>query len=205
MFLMGFNGSGPKSESITFRLVSEVLDKLRKKAKHDKVTVNTLVNQLIADYFDWGKTAIEAGWMVMPKTTVSKALEMLGQDEIRSLADAAYQETKDMFIFMKGKDDEQSFLSILRIISEKSGFHLRELERDGKTTFIIQHDLGRNYSLFSKSLYETIMHNYGVQVKFETTNHSLIMSLMSSFIFSLFTLQHGYEIARPILGALSLA
>ncbi len=202
---MGINRNSPKSESITFRLQSDVLENLKKKAKHDKVTLNTLVNQLIADYFEWDLTAIEAGWMVMPKTTVSKALEMLGQDEIRSLADAEYLETKDMFIFMKGKDDEQSFLSILRINSEKSGFRLRELEMDGKTTFIIQHDLGRNYSLFCKNLYETIMHNYGVQVKFETTNHSLIMSLLSSFIFSLFTLQHGYEIARAILGALSLA
>jgi hypothetical protein len=173
---MGINTSGPKSESITFRLVSQVLDKLRKKANHDKVTVNTLVNQLIVDYFDWGTTAIEAGWMVMPKATVSKALEMLSQDEIQSLADAAYQETKDMFIFMKGKDDEQTFLSILRIIAEKSGFPLRELEKDGKTIFIIQHDLGRNYSSFSKSLYETIMRKYGVQAELETTDHTLIMA-----------------------------
>ena len=175
VLLMSINTSGPKSESITFRIVSQVLDKLRKKAKHDKVTVNTLVNQLIADYFDWGTTAIDAGWMVMPKATVSKALEMLSQDEIRSLADGTYQETKDMFMFMKGKDDEQSFLSILRINSEKSGFRLRELEMDGKTTFIIQHDMGRNYSSFKKSLYETIMHKYGVRVEFETTDHTLIM------------------------------
>lgn len=205
LFLMGINTGRPKSESITFRLVSQVLDKLRKKANHDKVTVNTLVNQLVADYFDWGMTAVDAGWMVTPKTTVSKALEMLSQDEIRSLADAAYQETKDMFIFMKGKDDEQSFLSLLRIIAEKSGCRLRELEKDGKPTFIIQHDLGRNYSLFSKSLYETIMHKYGVQVEFETTDHTLIMSLLSSFVFSLFTLQHGYEIAWPVVRALSFA
>ncbi len=175
MLLMDTNRGGPKSESITFRIVSQVLDKLRKKAIHDKVTVNTLVNQLIVDYFDWGMTAIDAGWMVMPKATVSKALEMLSQDEIRSLADAAFQETKDMFIFMKGKDDEQSFLSILRIIAEKSGFHLRELEKDGKTTLIIQHDLGPNYSLFSKSLYESIMRKYGVQAELETTDHTLIM------------------------------
>ena len=172
---MGGNNSGPKSESITFRLESRVLDNLKKKAKHDKVTLNTLVSQIIADYFDWSMTAIDAGWMVMPKMTVRKAFEMLSQDEIQTLADATYQEKKEMFIFMKGKDDEQSFLSILRMRAEKSGFHLRELEKDGKTSFIIQHDMGRNYSLFCKRLYETIMHHYGVQVEFETTDHTLIM------------------------------
>jgi hypothetical protein len=172
---VGISTSSPKSESITFRLESRILDNLKKKAKHDKVTLNTLVSQIIADYFDWSMTAIEAGWMVMPRMTVRKAFEMLSQEEILTLADASYQEKKEMFIFMKGKDDEQSFLSILRMRAEKSGFHLRELEKDGKTTFIIQHDMGRNYSLFCKSLYETIMHKYGVQVELEITDHTLIM------------------------------
>jgi hypothetical protein len=174
---MGIYTSGPKSESITFRLDSHILDNLKKKAKHDKVTLNTLVSQIIADYFDWSMTAIDAGWMVMPKLTVKTAFEMLSQDEIRTLSDATYQEKKEMFIFMKGKNDEQSFLSILRMRTEKSGFHLRELQKDGKTTFIIQHDMGRNYSLFCKSLYETIMHQYGAPVELDTTDHTVIMSL----------------------------
>jgi hypothetical protein len=172
---VGLDANSPKSESITFRLASAVVDNLKKKAKHDKVTVNTLVSQIIADYFDWAMTAIEAGWMVMPKMTVKKLFEMLSQDEILTLADATYEEKKEMFVFMKGKNDEQSFLSILRMRAEKSGFHLRELEKDGRTTFIIQHDMGRNYSLFCKSLYETIMHQYGVQVELEVTEHTLIM------------------------------
>jgi hypothetical protein len=149
------------------------VDNLKRKAKHDKVTVNTLVSQIIADYFDWSMTAIDAGWMVMPKMTVKKAFEMLSQDEILTLADATYEEKKEMFVFMKGKNDEQSFLSIMR--AEKSGFHLRELEKDGRTTFIVQHDMGGNYSLFCKSLYETIMHQYGVQVELKTTEHTIIM------------------------------
>jgi hypothetical protein len=172
---MGVNPSGPKSESITFRLESRVLDNLKKKAKHDKVTLNTLVSQIIADYFDWSLTAIDAGWMVMPKMTVRKAFEMLSQDEILTLADATSQEKKEMLLYMKGKDDEQSFLSILRMRAKKSGFHLRELEKDDKTTIIIQHDMGRNYSLYCKSLYETIMHQYGVQVDLNTTDHTLLM------------------------------
>jgi hypothetical protein len=177
---MGSNNSAPKSESITFRLVSQVLDKLRKNAKNDKVTVNTLVNHIISDYFDWDMTAIDAGWMVMPKIIIRKAFEMLSQDEILTLADAAYQETEDMFLFMKGKNDEQSFLSLLRIRAEKSGFHLRELQKDSITTFIIQHDMGRNYSLYCKNLYERIMHQYRAQVEFETTDHTVIMSLDAS-------------------------
>jgi hypothetical protein len=164
-----------KSESITFRLASGVVDNLKRKAKQDKVTVNTLVSQIIADYLDWSMTAVDAGWMVMPKLTVKKVFEMLSQDEILTLADATYEEKKEMVVFMKGINDEQSFLSMLRTRAQKSGFHLRELEKDGRTTLIIQHDMGRNYSLFCKSLYETLMHQYGVQVQLQTTEHTLTM------------------------------
>ena len=107
--------------------------------------------------------------------TVKKAFEMLSQDEILTLADTTYEEKKEMVVFMKGKNDAQSFLSILRMRAERSGFHLRELEKDGTTTFIIQHDMGPHYSLFCKSLYETIMNQYGVQVDLETTDHTFIM------------------------------
>ena len=48
-------------------------------------------------------TTIDAGWMVMPKMTVKKAFEMLNQDEILTLADTAYEEKKEMVVFMKGK------------------------------------------------------------------------------------------------------
>jgi hypothetical protein len=148
---VAINRGSPKSESITFRLESHVLDNLRRKAKHNRVTLNTLVNQLIADYLEWSMTAIDAGWLVMPKVTASKAFEMLSQDEILRVADVTFQEMRDITIFMKGMDNEQSFLSILRIGVEKSGFGLRELEKEGKRTFIVQHDLGRNFSFFLRA------------------------------------------------------
>jgi hypothetical protein len=46
-------------------------------------------------------TATSAGWMVVARVTINKALEMLSQDEILSLADATYRGTEDMFIFME--------------------------------------------------------------------------------------------------------
>jgi hypothetical protein len=177
---MSINTGSLKSESITFRLESRILDNLRNKAKHDRVTLNTLVNQIIADYIEWSMTAIDAGWMVMPKVTASKAFEMLSQDEILRVADATFQEMKDITIYMKGKDNEQSFLSIMRIGVEKSGFGLRELEKEGKTTFIIQHDMGKNFSFLFKSVIEAVMYQYGLQVELEITDRTVIMSLNDS-------------------------
>ncbi|MDQ3868864.1 MAG: hypothetical protein M3250_04815 [Thermoproteota archaeon] len=174
---MRANSSSAKSESITFRLESRILDNLRKKAKHDRVTLNTLLNQLIAEYFEWSMTAKDAGLMVMPKVITSKAFEMLSQEEILRVADATFQEMRDVIIFMKGKDNVQSFLSIMRNGVEKSGFGLRELEKEGKTTFIIQHDIGRNYSFFFKSVLELVMDKYRLQVEIETTDRTVIMSL----------------------------
>ena len=46
-------------------------------------------------------TATSAGWMVVARVTINKALGMLSQDEILSLADATYRGTEDMFIFME--------------------------------------------------------------------------------------------------------
>ena len=52
-----------KSESVTFRIESEALRKLRRQAGQKDISTNTLVNKLIKDHLNWHSNAAKAGFI----------------------------------------------------------------------------------------------------------------------------------------------
>lgn len=174
---MGIKTKSSESESMTFRLESAALEKLKSKAKEERISLNTLVNQVIVGYAEWDLTAISAGWMVMPKFIMKKLFAKLTEKEVEQIAKETFSEVKDIVIFMTNKNDLEGFFSVLRARSKKSGFQVKEIAENNKITFIIQHDLGIKWSLFSKTFYEEVLHSLEKRVAFETTENTIVINV----------------------------
>ncbi|MBI5697416.1 MAG: hypothetical protein HZC29_02745, partial [Thaumarchaeota archaeon] len=99
---------------MTFRLESAALDKLKAKANQDRISLNTLVNQIIVGYAEWDLTAISAGWMVMPKNVMKKMIAKLSEKEIEQLAKETFSEMRGVALFMTNKSDLEAFFSVVR-------------------------------------------------------------------------------------------
>lgn len=162
---------------MTFRLESASLDKLKAKASQDRISLNTLVNQIIVGYAEWDITAIDAGWMVMPKNVMKKMIAKLSEKEIEQIAKETFGEMKGVALFMTNKSDLDAFFSVVRTRSKKSGFQIKELTDSNKTTFIIQHDLGMKWSLFTRAFYEEIIHSLEKKVTFEITENTIAINV----------------------------
>lgn len=162
---------------MTFRLESASLDKLKAKANQDRISLNTLVNQIIIGYAEWDLTAISAGWMVMPKNVMKKMIAKLSEKEIEQIAKETFGEMKGVALFMTNKSDLEAFFSVVRMRSKKSGFQVKEVVDNNTTTFIIQHDLGAKWSLFTKVFYEELLHSLEKRAIFETTSNTIAISV----------------------------
>ncbi|MBI5698677.1 MAG: hypothetical protein HZC29_09435 [Thaumarchaeota archaeon] len=174
---MGIKTKSSENESMTFRLESASLEKLKSKAKDERISLNTLVNQIIVGYAEWDLTATSAGWMVMPKFIMKKLFARLTEKEVEQLAKETFSEVKDIVIFMTNKIDLDGFLSVLRVRSKKSGFQVKEIVENNKITFIIQHDLGIKWSLFSRTFYEGVLHSLEKRATFEITENTLVINV----------------------------
>lgn len=67
-------------------------------------------------------------------------------------------------------------LSLLLLRSRKLGFRFKEVNENGKITIIIQHDLGLNYSIFSRTLSETIFHRQE-KIEVEIINKTVMIDV----------------------------
>jgi hypothetical protein len=140
------------SENISFRLPKNQLDQLRKEAEEKRISLNTLVSQLVDSYVDFVSNAPKAGMIPVSKSVLTELLEGYNEDQIKAIAERSQKKIMiDRALQLRGKYDFETLVDIFVSWLRASGFpyrHDRDLENESRHTFIVQHNMGRKYSLF---------------------------------------------------------
>ena len=146
------------TEGVTFRIPSNSINQLREDSKKKQVSVNTLVNQIFKDYLDWHRYAAQARIFPVPRSTFSWLVDNLTEEELSKHAvTIAKKDFVDMELLLRGEFTLPSFLNILENWSRMSSIPYKHETNNDVHNFIIQHDMGRNFSFLIKELYRYIL------------------------------------------------
>ena len=75
----------PDTESITFRLDRQTLNKLRHESAQKDVSINTLVSQIIKRHGEWHSNGAQAGFISVMRGFLTKLMEKLSDQEVSSI------------------------------------------------------------------------------------------------------------------------
>lgn len=173
------DGSGSRSErrtrSVTFRVDSSVIDELQAESDNREISLNVLVNQVLKRYIEWDRFETKIGMMPVPKAMLStlidksiaiaktegiKDIDRYRDDIIRQAARIAFDLIKDSVLFMKKQYNLWVVLAVLEEYMKVSGIKSdHRIEGSDRHVFVIQHELGENWSLFTKELLQLIFEN----------------------------------------------
>jgi hypothetical protein len=161
-----------KSRSVTFRLDSKIIDELQAEANNREVSLNVLINQILKRYSEWDRYESKIGMMPVPRVILSnlidkavaiaksngiKDIDHYRDEVIKEASELAFSLMKDSVLFMKKQYNLWVVLSVLEEYMKVSGIKAdHKLEGSRKHVFIIQHELGENWSLFTKELLSLI-------------------------------------------------
>jgi hypothetical protein len=164
-----------KTRSVTFRVDSSVIDELQGEADAREISLNVLVNQVLKRYAEWDRFESKIGMMPVPKvmlsTLIDKAIASAKAGGIKEVdnyrnmivkeaAQIAFDLMKDSVLFMKKHYNLWVVLSVLEEYMKVSGIKAdHKIEGARKHVFVIQHELGENWSLFTKELLTLIFQN----------------------------------------------
>lgn len=171
------NNSTSDRHSVTFRLDQSVLNKLKNIADGEKISLNTLVNQVFMNYVDWDAKAVKAGWMVFHKPALKEIIENIDDEDLVELAKNTSNYLKDVNLVMSGCNDLEGYLSLLRNRAKRSGFVLVDSKDEKNRRLILQHDLGRKGSIFFKAQCEQMLQNLGCHATFDFTANIVVIDL----------------------------
>jgi hypothetical protein len=164
-----------QSESITFRLDNTILNKLHHEAEQKDISVNTLVSHIIRSHIDWHSNAAKAGFITVRKGLLSNLINRLSEKEISSIAEyIAKTETKDFVLLLRNEYNIESALDVVETWIKISGYPYRHDVNFTLHSYMIQHDMGKNWSLYLAELYRFLFEEFGLKkVEFDLNHNSL--------------------------------
>jgi predicted DNA-binding ribbon-helix-helix protein len=174
-----------KTESITFRLESEILDSLRQEAKRKDISVNTLVSQIAKQHKNWHSTAAQAGFISVRKPLMIKLLESQNEEQVKSLAKyVADSSNKDFILMLRRKYNIHSAIDMIETWIHTSGYsyvhNLDDLDYSNRLhLFVVQHHMGMKWSMYLAELYKNLFEEFDVRnSQFDMTDSTLAFEIV---------------------------
>jgi hypothetical protein len=164
-----------KSESITFRLDNIILNKLHREAEQKDTSVNTLVSHIIRRHIDWHSNAAKAGFVTVRRGLLIDLINRLPEKEISSIAEyVAKKETKDFVLLLRNEYNIESALDVIETWIKISGHPYRHEVNYTRHSYVIQHDMGMNWSLYMAEQYRFVFEEFGLKrVEFDINDNTL--------------------------------
>ncbi len=146
--------------TMTFRLDSNIMQKLYDKAERDDISINSIVNHILKRYIEWDMFENKSGMVPVSKPVVKDLFGRLSKEEVIDLStEIAKNSVYDTALFMKGKVDPDSFISWF-LSRMKNCSEITSTNENGIHTFIFKHELGENWSLYHKTVVESIFNDF---------------------------------------------
>jgi hypothetical protein len=147
--------SVPASGSVTLRFDSSLLEDLRRESDHKRISLNTLATQIFRTHMEYGSMAAKAGMVSFHKSLLIRIMESLSEEEILKLSEyIAKNEMKDTVLLMKKRYDAAAFVNFIESWARVSGFEYRHDVSDHTHSFVIQHDMGKRWSIYIANVFK---------------------------------------------------
>ena len=106
---------------------------------------------------------------------LSNLINRLSEKEISSIAEyIAKNETKDFVLLLRNEYNIESALDVIETWIKISGHPYRHEVNYTRHSYVIQHDMGRNWSLYMAELYGFVFEEFGLKrVEFDINHNTL--------------------------------
>ena len=180
----------PKTRSITYRLPEKIVAGLETEAMQKNISHNVLVKQILEKYLQWDKFADKIGFIPVPSGILHALGDELDGKNIDAIIKVVHPIIKNTVMYMKGGYDLLRCIETLEDYMRASGMKSDHRIEGELHHFIIQHNLGLKWSVFTEQLLTEIFRGFmpDKNLKFQTTESTVIATIALGSGFS----EHDY-------------
>ena len=167
------------TRSITYRLSEKLINELETEANQKGISQNVLVKQILEKYIQWDRFAPKMGMVPVP----IGILQFLGDDldgqDIDEIINLIFHTIKDTVMFVKGGYDLKRCIQTLEDYMRASGMTSDHRVNGNTHSFLIQHDLGSKWSVFTEQLLKQVFRSFlpDKELDFQTTDSTVILTV----------------------------
>jgi len=146
---MSKSSGSTTSTSTTIRIPNDVYDKIEFEASSHDSHVSTVINNILRKYATWDRFVSDVGFMYMQKPLLRALLDKISDRDIVQVSKTVgYARTRDAVLFIGGKVNVKAIINVVKLWLTSSKIPIRIIENDDSIEFIVQHNLGRKWSIY---------------------------------------------------------
>jgi hypothetical protein len=181
-------------ENITFRLDKDMLDRISLEAEQKGVSMNSVAQNIISDYFSWSAYAPKAGMIPVHKTVLGMMVNRLPEKDIIKIADLFGKvKAKNMVLILRNDYNARAFLDVFESWLKSSSVMFTKHINHDTEVYTVTHELGIKWSTYLSHMLQVIFDDMGLNdVTIEKTDDIVMFKI------PLLILQNKQSIAVPI-------
>ena len=162
----------------SFRVNEKSLAALQEEANRQSVSVNTLVNQLLLDYSEFGRFLQRINALRLSRKTFQEILNAISEDNMLKAGTVAGKSAPSTIIASKwGKITLNTVIEFIHDLSAYANlFEYSEKNENEKWTVTLMHELGPKWSAFITNYIGEAFLAAGVQPKTRTSDRAVIFT-----------------------------
>ena len=150
------------TEIVSVRLDKDTSKLLRLESDSKQISLNGLLNQIISAHINWYELGSKMGRLSMSKRTFRALLENLDDQKIIKIGNTvAKEEYENAIRFFLTKYDMNSIIQFMEKWLKATNIQFRHTTDDGKNKYVIEHDLGKKWSLLFITRLEALFTDFG--------------------------------------------
>lgn len=185
------NQKKESTRSITYRLPEKLVNELETEATMKSISQNVLVKQILEKYIQWDRFSNKIGMIPVPKGILESLGSELDGKEIDEIITLIFPMIKDTVMFIKGGYDLKRCIETLEDYMRASGMNSDHRVEGDRHIFLIQHELGMKWSVFTEQLLTQVFRSFlpDKELKFQTTDSTVILTVRLGSDFN----EHDYH------------
>jgi hypothetical protein len=179
-----------KTRNVTYRLPLHIVEELETEAMNRNISQNVLAKQILGKFISWDRFADKIGMIPVPRKILEDLGSKMEAKDINTIINTIKPIITNNVMFIKGKYDLKRCIETLEDYMKASGINSDHRVDGSLHHFVIQHELGFKWSLFTAQLLKEIFHEFLPEqnVKAQTTESTVIVTIALGEDFS----EHDY-------------
>ena len=156
-----------------------MVEELETEANEKQISQNVLIKQIVEKYLQWDRFSNKIGMIPVPKDLLNTLGQDMDDKDINKIVDAIVPVISEAVLFMKGNYDLKRCIEALEDYMKASGMKSDHRMEGNIHHFIIQHDLGMKWSLFTEMLLKSVFNEFvpDKDLKCKLTDKTVIASI----------------------------
>lgn len=152
------------TETITIRVPKSLKKKLEELSDKNHLNLNLLINQILTKNIHWDDHLTKMGWLQFDPVTIKQIFKFLEKEEIFKISNSIKKDIVNGIKFIYGDSSFEHVIEFINSWLTVTNLPFRHVQDNESHKFFINHDLGKNWSIFANRVTGEFIKELGFKI-----------------------------------------